>query len=120
MRERNNEIPSIKEFREEYGGRYATALITTFGSWRKVLEMCQLRSREDSKLEKYTNEKMLEYMRIFYQLHKRTPQQSDMKRGLLPSVQTYHNKFGSLNAARKLAGVPIMEFYKGSWVEVKV
>lgn len=36
----------------------------------------------------------------------RVPVQSDIKRGLIPDYHVYCKRFGTMNNARKLAGIP--------------
>ncbi len=43
-----------------------------------------------------------------------------MNRGLLPTYQTYINKFGTLNNARKVAGLPILIPVGNRWIEQKI
>lgn len=109
-------VPSKKEFIELRGSqRYVHLAYKHFGSWTKALEMCHLGEDDfrerlkggstNGKPRTYTDEDLLEYLRIYAQEYQQVPTQSDWKRDLLPDHQTYIAHFGTIEAARQLAGV---------------
>lgn len=101
--------PSLVEFIEETGGqRYKHLIFATFGSWKEAVKMAKLplltqrRSRGFKK--RYSDDELLEYIRIFAQEHQRIPTATDCKRGLLPYYESYR-RFGGMPAARELADI---------------
>lgn len=52
---------------------------------------------------RYTNEQLLDFLRDFQAIHGRKPSYSDAKRGLLPNLSRYSNRFGSWKKAVELA-----------------
>ena len=113
----DNKVPSARDFRMVYT-RYYGSIIRTFGTWNKAIEMAGLKTYKSGGQERHSKEKLLEYMRIFYQTHKRTPRNSDMARGYLPRPSVYIYRFGNLNEARLQAGVPILIPVGHYWREV--
>lgn len=51
------------------------------------------------------NDELLEYLKIFSQESGKIPTQTDFKNEFLPSYWMYINRFGTIENARKLAGV---------------
>ena len=96
--------PTGEEFRKAHDGRYYKTLLTTFGTWQNALRKLKL----DVYREVPTNEKLLQDLRDFYKIHGRTPLVSDFRRGLLHTAQLYYKRFGNMNYARLLAGIPFV------------
>ena len=70
---------------------------------------------------KYSKEVLLDYLKKFYKINKRTPMSSDFDRKLLPGRKFYNKNFGNLNAARHMAGVPVViQFGYGKYKQVKI
>lgn len=58
-----------------------------------------------------SNEVLLEYLRDFYQKHGRAPKSKEFRTSMfLPNIGTYHNRFGGILKAMKLAGLPDSAF----------
>ena len=101
--------PSLSELIRETGGqKYKHLLYTTFGSYKNALKLLSLQPQTSAKkgvwVRKYTEEELIEYLRIFTQEHKRIPTSMDCKTsGFLPSEDTYMRHFGSLVIARDKA-----------------
>lgn len=96
--------PTIKEFIEHSNG-YET-ILTLYGTWNNALEMIDVtpvRSRN------IPDDKLIKYMQDFFNTHGRTPSTSDFKRGLIGYRNLYGKRFGSLNGARMIAGIPIIK-----------
>jgi hypothetical protein len=106
LTEKLGERPSAKRYAQEYGS--FQSVITVFGTWNKALEIAGIKTYTEQKGERSDPKYLLEYMRMFYKKHGRTPRHSDMLRGLLPRHQIYCKVFGTLNKARQLAGVPVL------------
>jgi hypothetical protein len=88
--------------------RYVHLIYKTFGSWGNAIKMAKLSPLEKKKggyVRKYTNEELLEYLLIFTQENGKVPTFTDFKRGLLPSYSVYTTRFGSIEKARRIAGV---------------
>lgn len=101
-------VPTLKEFMEETGGqRYKHLIFATFGSWNKALKTIgmspsRIRGKGGGK---YTDEYLLEALRLSAQENGCVPTDSDSRRGFIPSSSVYKRHFGSLHEARVLAGV---------------
>lgn len=117
-------VPSKHEFIGACGSqRFVHQIYTTFGSWTKALELAGLDSAKDTRsnggTKRYTSDELLEYLRIFTEENNQIPTQTDFRRGLLPSYETYIRRFGSINKARELADLDdiIPNFQKtiGRW-----
>jgi Homing endonuclease associated repeat len=77
---------------------------TLFGSWREGLEAAGLRSRGRS----WDGDGVVAALRRFAERNGRPPTSSDLEHHQeLPSPKTVRARFGSLQAAREAAGVPI-------------
>lgn len=104
------DTPTLHEFiRETRTQRYKHLIITTFGSWKNALKMLNLEPRPNIQKNKqhnyYSNEQLLEYLRIFAQENNSRPTATDCRRGLLPTYEVFQRHFGSFEEARQLAGV---------------
>lgn len=108
LQKKLNRTPSTEEFAREYSDKYLHPIYMVFGSWKKALKQLELTSVDDQQKQKMTPDKLLQYLRDFYEKHDRTPQSSDFKRGLLPFKKAYYDNFGTLNEARFRAKVPLM------------
>lgn len=102
--------PTQQEFVEFCGTqRYKHLIYTTFGSWKKAVEMAGLELAKGKssvpKKKQYSREELLEYIVVFYKKHKRPPTESDCRRGLLPGGDVYRRRFGSLPKAKAEAGI---------------
>lgn len=100
--------PSYNEFIEHYKWRYWQPIRRTFGTWENALKKAGYTTYLDEQREKYSKENLIQYLKDFYKLNKRTPTQSDCKRGILPKHDVYVKNFGNMNNARMLAHVPII------------
>lgn len=113
MKNEIGHIPTKGEFVELKGSqRFVHLVYKHFGSWKKAIEMCNFASIDEKEsvnkgahVKRYTDEELLEYLRIYTQEYQQVPTASDWKRDLLPTHDTYIRHFGSIEEARQLAGV---------------
>ena len=107
--------PTVIEFIDETGGQRFTNLINkTFGSWSNALKEANLelhkqvhnggRHKFEHEGRGYSDDQLLEYIRIFAEENRRIPTQTDCKRGLLPEYSCY-KRFGGLPTAREIANI---------------
>lgn len=108
--------PNAKDYVKEYGSYQS--IITVFGTWNEAIRLAGFTTYTAERSISTDPKYLLEQMKSFYDKHGRTPRHSDMKRGLVPSHQTYWKVFGSVNKARVLAGVPALIPVGGKWEEV--
>lgn len=103
--------PSKNEFIVACGTqKYIHLIYKTFGSWTQGLKMAHLvpkkRSRDYGKGQRfYTDEELLEYLRNFAMEERKVPTTTDSRRGMIPETSLYVRHFGSLENARREAGV---------------
>lgn len=98
--------PSAKDYQKEYGS--FQSVITVYGKWNEALRVAGMTTYTDERDIRGDRNYLLEAMRSFYKKHGRTPRPSDGQRGLIPCHQLYWKKFGSMNKARELAGIPVL------------
>lgn len=113
--EKVGHVPSKKEFIDEMDGqRYVHLIYKHFGSWNKAIEMCKFNKENDHRFDpqdkgkrknRYTDEELLEYLRIYAEENRQIPTVTDFRRNLLPNYSCYISRFGTIEAARRLAGV---------------
>ena len=105
-------VPSLAEFMQETGGqRFKGLIYRTFGSWNNALKMLKMTPRDGGtreaqlgrKKKRYTNDELIESLRIFTQENQSLPTSTDSKRGFIPSEEIYKRRFGSLPKAREFA-----------------
>ncbi len=108
LKKKLKRIPSQEDFLQEHDNKYFSAIITTFGTWTNALSKLNMTSLSQERKDQFTHSRLISYLKDFYQMHNRTPQYSDFRRGLLPSKTAYYNAFGSLNEARYQARIPLM------------
>lgn len=100
--------PSLAEFIDLTGGqRFKHLIFATFGSWKGALEILKMKPKEKIRkgYRRYTDEELLEYLRLYSQENNSLPTATDCKRGWLPTYETFSRRFGSFEKARQLAGV---------------
>ncbi len=105
--------PTLEEFRKFHHGSYVGSIVKTYGSWTAAVEKLGMKTHETSNM---TDEYLIEQIKNFYTVNKRTPRWSDFKRGLLPNVGIYYSRWQTLNKIRAVAGVPLVIHF-GSNVE---
>jgi len=105
-------VPSLTEFRRyEFGERYWHLIRRTFKTWENALKMAGLEKKVPSNnsspfvIHKYNSEILLEYLSLRTQETRRIPRYSDLGEGMLPHYTTFARHFGTLENARRLAGV---------------
>lgn len=109
-------VPSKDEFITETGSqRYIHLAYKHFGSWNKAIEMCKFNPKDDTRKKtnegnkysekRYTDEELLEYLRIYAEENRQIPTVTDFRRGLLPNYELYTKRFKTIENARQLAGV---------------
>ena len=90
------------------GGRFIGSIERTYGNWCNALAILKKKPEKRTSNFAYTREELLESMRLFYKVNKRTPRNSDMRRGLLPPQSSFSRHFINIQEARAEAGVPIL------------
>ncbi len=103
--------PSYAEFMAYYQtNRFATPIRRTFGSWKSAVTKAGFSpkkrgySMEGGRI-KYQDEELIDILATFYEDNKRPPTLSDHKRGFLPQWEVYTRRFGSMEEARRRAGI---------------
>lgn len=103
--------PSKKEFIVWCDGsqRFVHLLYKTFGSWTKAVELCGLTPKKKvpkgNTIGEYNPDELLEYLRIYTTENNKVPSSTDFLMGLLPSHGAYIRHFGTIERARREAGV---------------
>jgi hypothetical protein len=88
--------------------RFATPIRRTFGSWKKAVVKAGYEPKKrawSTDNASYDYEELIETLATFYKEQKRPPTLSDFKQGFLPNWETYTRHFGSMQEARRRAGV---------------
>jgi hypothetical protein len=114
-------IATYKDFMILYGQGQKSVIEHWFGSWDKAVKAAGL-STYRGRLKQssdHRKEDLLDKMRVFYELHGRTPLYSDFNAlDMFPSSKWVSTNFGTLNGARLAAGVPVLVKVAGrKWVE---
>lgn len=102
--------PTKNEFIDFCGGqRYVHLIYATFGSYLEALKRLNLspdhRSQTGGTKKNYSEEELIDLLKVFYQETGKIPTQTDFSRGLLPPANTYVRRFGSIQKARELADI---------------
>lgn len=107
--ERMGRTPSLEEFVKECGSqRYRYLITKVYGSWLNALKLLKLQPKGHYSLgraPKYSDKELLTYLENFAKENHKVPTYTDFKRNYLPSFSVYTWRFGSIEEARKLAGV---------------
>lgn len=105
-------VPSLREFRVWCGTqKYVHLIFKTFGSWEKAVKKAGLTpkkkyiSPKGTPKLRYSDEELLDYMSIFWQENKKIPTETDCWRKFIPNGDIYRRRFGSMENARRLAGI---------------
>lgn len=101
-------VPSKREFCNFYKGKYLGILYEVFGSWVNAVKKAGYTPVSVSEKYQYTDQQLLDFLIGFYKMHGRLSRRSDHGRGLMPVYSTYFDRFGSINNARELAGLPVL------------
>jgi hypothetical protein len=94
--------PTMKEFKQEYGG-YLWAVQMTFGTWKEALKILDLSPAPVGQRPRYTRESVIAMLRDFEKSKGRQPYMSDIRDGMLPSQWVCSRLFGSWNKAKQAA-----------------
>ena len=109
VKEELGRVPTSKEFILLTGGqRYKHLIFKTFGSWNKALETLNLQpftKRRTKDYKFYSNDELLQYLKIFYDTNKIEPTETDALRGLIPATEIYRRRFGSFTTAKQKAEI---------------
>lgn len=105
----NNRIPTIKDFSNNSKYPGYSIYRDRFGSWNNSLILAELDQRAKcSNGAKYTDEDMLNFLKLFYQENNRIPVRRDFENNSkYPGFYSYYNHFGSWNNALRLAEMDI-------------
>lgn len=101
--------PSPREYRDEYNGTRAgySSVIRHFGTWEDAMIACELRPRNEQIAEQYKPQSLKKSLKDFYTKHGRVPTSADFRNDENLFNETLYRKvFGTLNDARKAAGIP--------------
>lgn len=111
--EKLKKTPSKKEFIEHEGTqKYMHCIYRTFGSWLNAVKLAKLKPAESTQSagnkntdlnRKYSEEYLIEIMRIFTEENQRIPTYTDFNNGLLPDYACYTRRWGSIRMARSAA-----------------
>lgn len=83
-------------------------IIRTFGTLNKAKKLANIKVVGYEKFT-YSEEHLVEAMRDFYKIHKRVPTCTDFKsENNLPNYKAYTARWGSINRARFMAGIPLI------------
>jgi len=108
VKEALGRTPSKKEFIAHVGTqRHVHLIYKVFGSWKAALEILGMEQKKKThkgfRRKQYTDEELLNYLKVFYKTNGKIPTQTDFYRNLLPSYGTYTRRYGSISNARALA-----------------
>lgn len=95
--------PTAEEFRGFHHGKFFKSIVLTFGSWGNALVRLGLETYSRT----HTRTSLVQCLRDFYEVHKRTPNWSDHERGLLPTMPSFKRNFRTINEAKLLANIPL-------------
>lgn len=119
--EKIGHTPTVGEFiRETNTQGYLHRIRATFGTFSNALKMAKLEPRKrtlprgkDSR-EWYSDDELLEHLKIYVETYGRVPTGTDCRKGLLPHMGFYVRRFGSLVRAREFAGIKTPPRPRGS------
>lgn len=117
----NDGLITNKLMIQEYGEEYRATIKTQFGSWKNALHEADLLTFEELKNKTFKKRKkdMIQRIKSFYLETGHPPYSSDFNSNSdLPAQQWVSKNFGTLNKARRLAGVPEVCYINGNWEEV--
>lgn len=89
--------------------RFYMPIRRTFGNWTKAVKKAGLDAKGYEKNKgsaiKYSDEELLDFLSTFWLDTGKIPSATDCKRGLLPTAETYMRRFGTMDEARRRAGI---------------
>lgn len=106
--------PSTDDFRNEYDTKFLGTIYFHFGSWVNAVKLAGFKPRKEFVKENMKDYKekrkieLIEKLKIFYEMNKRSPLSQDFGKGVLPGRHLYGFYFRTLNTARKEAGIPLV------------
>lgn len=101
--EENGRVPVLRDFVNNSGYPCYNTYREHFGSWDNALKMSGM-IYERKKI--YTDDELLNYLKIFYEENRRIPVTTDFKNNpAYPGSATYLRHFGSWSNALKLVGM---------------
>ncbi len=110
--------PNGEDFKRAYRGKYMSTIVQIYGSFNEALKVAGFEPRPRKEF-KYTEGELIEFLQNFYKMFGRTPAHTDFNRGYLPAIKHYIKRFGGINRARAIAGIPLMVPVGGwRWAEV--
>jgi hypothetical protein len=104
LAEKLHRRPTHFELRQ--AGISESGIRAKYGTIKKALDAVCANMVRKPATRWYSNEELLELLKMFREKYKRPPFASDTRRGLLPSWQTFAQRFGSWNKALVAAGFP--------------
>lgn len=105
--EKNGRIPATRDFHNSHIYPSYNTYRDHFGSWNNALILANLGIREKN-LKIYTDEELLNYLKIFYDKNGRIPTHRDFKGDYkYPDTSIYYRRFGSFEKAKKLVEMDI-------------
>lgn len=111
--------PSKDDFITYCGSqRYVHLIYTTFGSWTEAVKRAGLQLKEHKTNKgilknNYSDDELLDFLSIYWKENGVVPTSTDARRGMIPHLEIYTRRFGSIGKARELAG--ITEEPQGRW-----
>ena len=106
----NNFVPYTKDL-NKYGLPKISTIAHMFGNYKNYIIECGLEPPKEIFItsDRYTDEELLHILQDYYKYTGYPTERKFLKRLGLPSSGTYYNRFGSFEAALKLANIPIPE-----------
>jgi len=86
-------VPTADEFLKEYRIGYNT-IAYRYGTYNNMLKLIGLNPNRRRFQYRYSKDVLVEHIKMFYEMHRRYPTNSDVKRGLMPALGTYNKYFG--------------------------
>jgi len=97
--------PTTKELHEH--GFRKSYIKYYYGGIGGVCKIAGIQVGKPGARKMYRREQLIQFLKLFFKNHGRTPSRSDCRRGILPSTTMFYREFGSWNAALRLAGLPL-------------
>lgn len=109
--------PTYNTYAATFGG--LDVVMHWFGTWNNAVKEagCQTYAEHRDNNDRDLKEKILSDFYTFYVENGRTPQSSDLTAKDMVPFKTVLRLYGTMNDARFNAGVPLLIYERGKWVE---
>ncbi|WP_139785602.1 homing endonuclease associated repeat-containing protein [Cytobacillus gottheilii] len=105
-----DKVPSVDEINNDSNLPSQSPFISKFGSYKNALKaagLYELKKDNKRKHGDYSDEALLEKLRIFISSKERIPYNNEVRIGMSPSLSVYERRFGSYYNALKMIGYDI-------------